>query len=246
MSNHNKPKPPSAEQMNEIKNRYRIREDGLLVAAKDYGGGHGNKVREGQPAGTPSGRGYLRIKLGGRKFLNHHVTWFLAHGAWPSQPLDHINGIKTDNRPENLREVTQAENLRAASATRTDNTSGYRGVSFHKASGKFWAKIRLEGKTHYLGLFTNKHAAALAYNLAAEPLGFAEEAIGQNRIPADKTEEAIAGVYERAAYIADNPNRTKDPVVRAIFLSFLPMMQAGTAYSLKSQAAWADRKEPPQ
>ncbi|WP_370231571.1 hypothetical protein [Cognatishimia sp.] len=41
MSNHHTPKPPSAEQMEIIKSRYRIREDGVLVAAKNYGGIHG-------------------------------------------------------------------------------------------------------------------------------------------------------------------------------------------------------------
>lgn len=241
---HHTPKAPSAEQMKTIKDRYRIREDGALVAARDYGGRSGNQVREGQVVGAPEGSGYLGVKLEGRRFKCHHITWFLVHDEWPSQPLDHISGIKTDNRPANLREVTHAENHRAAKATRTDNTSGYRGVSFHKASGKFRAQIKLAGERLNLGLFHSKFAAALAFNLACEPSGFAEEAL--NIIPADRVEEAITGVYARATDLAAYPNRTKDPVVRAIFLSFLPMMQAGTAYSLKSQAAWADRKEPLQ
>ena len=72
--------------------------------------------------------------------------------------VDHINGDKTDNRKSNLRICSQSENLRNSKISK-DNNSGYKGVSFHKASGKWRARITVNKDTKYLGLFKDKEKA---------------------------------------------------------------------------------------
>ena len=82
--------------------------------------------------------------------------------GFPDGEIDHRNGNKLDNRRCNLRICTSSQN-KANTKRRRDNTSGYKGVVFHKASGKWMAKMARK----YLGLFTNVKAAAFAYDEAA-------------------------------------------------------------------------------
>lgn len=90
----------------------------------------------------------------------------LITGAKRRQMCDHINGDKLDNRRENLRLCTNAENMRNRGKT-ARNTSGFKGVSWHKQRKKWRAQIKVFYKEKYLGLFENKKDAARAYNEAA-------------------------------------------------------------------------------
>lgn len=89
--------------------------------------------------------------------------------AKPGQIVDHINGNGLDNRKENLRFCTIAENNRNRGLVRT-NTTGFQGVHFDKVRGKFVASIRQNNKTKYLGTFDCPFKAARAYDAAAKEL----------------------------------------------------------------------------
>lgn len=78
--------------------------------------------------------------------------------------VDHINSDGLDNRRENLRKCTQAENTRN---TRPWGGVSYKGVDFHKITGKYRARIRIDGATRQLGVFDDPESAARAYNDAA-------------------------------------------------------------------------------
>ena len=80
--------------------------------------------------------------------------------------VDHINGNGLDNRKENLRICTNAQNARNRRMSKR-NTSGYRGVTWHKQTKKWVAQIHVNYKNHYLGLFENKEDAAEARRLKA-------------------------------------------------------------------------------
>jgi hypothetical protein len=80
--------------------------------------------------------------------------------------IDHINGDKLDNRKCNLRIATASENA-VNSKMRVNNTSGYKGVFWHKHSGKWMASITKNKKHIYLGLFESKHEAVKAYDTKA-------------------------------------------------------------------------------
>ena len=82
------------------------------------------------------------------------------------QFVDHINGVKTDNRPQNLRWVTKSEN-NMNQKKQDDKTSKYKGVYFNKRKNKWQAQIKKDGKWYGLRLHNNEKEAAQAYNDAA-------------------------------------------------------------------------------
>lgn len=88
--------------------------------------------------------------------------------------VDHINGDGLDNRRSNLRLGTQSQNL-ANSRKRSGTTSSFKGVSFHRASGKWRAYIKQHRKQFHLGLFESESEAAEAYRAKAREIygGFA-------------------------------------------------------------------------
>jgi hypothetical protein len=69
----------------------------------------GRKRRMHEPAGSRTAAGFTLISVAGYRFLGHRLAWMLTHKAWPTSNLEHINGDRTDNRIENLREVTRSE-----------------------------------------------------------------------------------------------------------------------------------------
>ena len=78
---------------------------------------------------------------------------------------DHVNGDMLDNRRNNLRVCTHAENMRNAKKHK-NNTSGYKGVAWHRTAKK-WRAFIWSGKHRHLGLFERIEDAATAYNIAA-------------------------------------------------------------------------------
>jgi hypothetical protein len=110
----------------------------------------------GKIAGTLAANGYRRIKINGSCFLAHRLAWLILEGEDPGDlQVDHINGITDDNRRENLRLVTRSENQH--------NQRSARGYCFHKRDNNWKAQIMLNGKQHYLGLYTTKEEARAAY-----------------------------------------------------------------------------------
>lgn len=93
----------------------------------------------------------------------------LIMGAGPGEEVDHINGNPLDNRRSNLRMATSAQN-KWNTRRFSNNTSGYRGVSFRKDRGKFRAYINLDNKQRSLGMFHTAEEAARAYDAAAKEL----------------------------------------------------------------------------
>lgn len=96
----------------------------------------------------------------------HRVLFAMYHGHWPVAHIDHLNGIRSDNRAENLRDVSQSENNKNATI-RADNASGVTGVMWHNRRQKWQAQIRSSGKTTHIGYFTDL-AEATAVRKAAE------------------------------------------------------------------------------
>lgn len=102
-----------------------------------------------------SGYRYVRIKFGGKqKYLMHRLVWAWHYGSWPKDQLDHIDHDRSNDRIENLREVTRAENMKNMSMSK-NNTSGVTGVHWHKQHKKWAAQIRTSRKTKHLGYFEN-------------------------------------------------------------------------------------------
>jgi hypothetical protein len=108
--------------------------------------------------------GYIEIHVYGANHYGHRLAWIYMHGAIPEgMRVDHQNQDRSDNRAENLRLATHADNLRNCKV-RVDNTSGVKGVSFDPIRKKWTARV----SRRYIGRFDTLEAAAGARRAAAE------------------------------------------------------------------------------
>lgn len=115
--------------------------------------------------------GYLAGAVFGVSVLSHRVIWALVYGRFPENDIDHINGIRTDNRLSNLRAVSRSENLKNAKV-RCTSRSGVIGVGWHSKNKKWRAYVN-DGNRHVsLGYFHNKQDAIDARAAASVEYGF--------------------------------------------------------------------------
>lgn len=124
--------------------------------------------RRGSVVGFVERRGYVRVKVNGRKYFAHRLAWFYVHGHWPKHTIDHVNGDKSDNRIANLRDVSTAINCQNLRRANVDNKTGRLGVSTH--GNKFKAGIKVGGRLIHLGTFPTPDAAHHAYVIAKRAL----------------------------------------------------------------------------
>jgi hypothetical protein len=125
------------------------------------------RAKIGAEAGCLNDYGYMRVRFRGVSYMTHRIVWLLVHGQWPEDQIDHINGVRADNRPENLRRATAAENQQNLKV-RKDNTSGFPGV--RRSKSKWQAIIARGGERYHLGNFDTPEQAAAAYARAKAEL----------------------------------------------------------------------------
>ena len=119
-------------------------------------------AKAGMIAGYINNQGYQMLRLDGRDYSALRVAWLYCHGNWPLGEIDHINRDRSDNRLDNLRDVSRSVNQSNKSCW---GKSGHPGV-FMRESGKFRAFIGSGGKRRNLGTFTTFEAAVTAYRAA--------------------------------------------------------------------------------
>lgn len=116
----------------------------------------------GRPPGTKvNKRGYVTIMIRYKNYFAHRLAWLYMTGEWPKNRIDHINGVGSDNRFCNLRDVTVTVNAENQRRPRKDNGVGFLGVA--KNNKRFMAKIKVNGKFVYLGTFDTPEEAHAAY-----------------------------------------------------------------------------------
>jgi len=125
-----------------------------------------NSIKIGSIAGALDAYGYVRIRVDNTDYKAHRLVWLYVQGNWPKDQIDHINGIKTDNRICNLREATDQENKQNILKPRKDNASGFLGVSFRADRQKWRAAIHHNGRYIHLGHFHTPEEAVIAYKKA--------------------------------------------------------------------------------
>jgi len=115
-------------------------------------------VQAGRVAGSINKAGYRYIQLDGYQYLAHHLVMLYTTGTMPTHEVDHIGHDRDDNREHMLRVVTHAENHKNRSLPR-NNTSGTIGVTWHKASRKWRATLKVNQRLISGGYFTTKQEA---------------------------------------------------------------------------------------
>lgn len=121
----------------------------------------------GKVAGSISkSDGYCRVVVLGQSIMAHRLIWAMLYGRDPGATIDHRDGVRSNNRPRNLRDASRSQNAMNR-GPRSDCSSGVRGVHWHKASGKWVAAICAGGVSRHLGLFHTKEDARSAFIAAS-------------------------------------------------------------------------------
>jgi hypothetical protein len=133
------------------------------------GGGKGKRPYLVIGIGTTSRKRYSYIGIRKKVYRAHRLAWLYVHGEWPDREVDHINGNGCDNRIANLRLATSIENA-CNRGLRSNNTSGFKGVSWVKRAKKWGVHCGVNGITYHIGNFDSLSEARAAYVEAAHRL----------------------------------------------------------------------------
>ncbi len=120
---------------------------------------YSQRVKIGAKAGALDGDEYFRISINGKRYLNHRLIFLMHHGYLPEY-LDHIDGNPSNNKIENLRAATLTQNQHNRKLGK-DNTSGVKGVCWHKIKKKWQVQLRINNKVKHFGYFKNLELADL-------------------------------------------------------------------------------------
>lgn len=144
----------------ELTELFDMGEDGTLRWRVSRG-----RVAAGDIAGWVDRNGYRKVRLYGRGVFAHHIVWAMQHGEWPVGDIDHKDGDKANNRPDNLRLATRAMNMQNRRSVNRNNTTGKLGVTKNTWSKRnpYTAQITVGGKVQYLGCYPTVESAHRAY-----------------------------------------------------------------------------------
>ena len=129
-------------------------------------------IKVGDVTGTLTKYGYISITIN-KKYFAHRLAWLYVYGEFPKHTIDHINGDKSDNRIENLRDVSQRENCQNKKIHRNGKLLG---CYFNKRDKRWQAQIYINSECKYLGKFKTEIEAHERY------LKFLEENGDKNNI----------------------------------------------------------------
>lgn len=113
----------------------------------------------GTEAGTVDSDGYRVIRIDGRGYKAHRLAWLFVTGHWPLTQLDHKDQDKLNNRYDNLRELSAADQMVNVTPANVNSSSGYRNVSWYTALGKWKGTFMRHGKKIFVGHFDCPKAA---------------------------------------------------------------------------------------
>ena len=128
-----------------------------------------NKKRNMRPVGYQDSLGYILVRFEGKLRKAHRICYLLYHGYVDSQKvIDHINGVRADNRIENLRLVTQQINSTNCISDKQKRPN----LGVTKRGNRWGARIYYSGKSYWLGSFETKEEALTARELGEERFDF--------------------------------------------------------------------------
>ena len=133
---------------------------GIFTRLTDNGRG----CRVGDVAGTLHKRsGYINMYVDGATYTAARLAWLYMTGHHPAHDMDHINGVTTDNRWCNLRDVPVQINMQNTRRANKNNVSGLMGVHWRADRATWTSQLRVDGKSKRLGSFKTPEEAHAAY-----------------------------------------------------------------------------------
>lgn len=160
---------------------------------------------EGKEAGvivTKKRKKYRRIDICGQKIYAHRIAWAIHYGEHPGEEIDHINGDSLDNSIANLRQVSHQENCKNVKL-QAGSRSGYCGVSWHEETGKWRARVKINGKEQHIGLFDDPQEAAERIKTLRQALGFHSSHGSLLRTPEQIAAEERAKAIEEMCFAVE-------------------------------------------
>jgi hypothetical protein len=203
-----RPLPP----IEELRHYFDYRPDTGELFWRNPPAGQGQRRKPGDSAGCPGKKGYLLVVLNRQTIFVHRVCHALIHGFLSQEQIDHKDRNPQNNRADNLREATHAQNIH--------NRKGMKGIDIKgvyrcRVMGNYYyrAVIRAEGKTYELGVHKTPLDAAKAYNEAAVRLH------GEFAMLNDL--EAVPGIprYLIPSRISPSKHLNESPAVQCRFVS---------------------------
>lgn len=129
--------------------------DGCLFWKVDVG----SRIKKGTKAGRKERRGYFVVGFNYKLYLAHRIIYLMHYGYFP-KCVDHIDGNKSNNSIQNLREASLSQN-HMNSKLQKNNISGVKGVCWDKSATKWRVRIQTNNKNKYLGLYEDLELAEL-------------------------------------------------------------------------------------
>jgi hypothetical protein len=120
-----------------------------------------NKKYAGTKAFQTLHYGYLHGHVFKKHYFAHRIAWAIHYGSWPTGQIDHVSGLRSDNRIENLRDVSHSDNQKNVKL-RHDNKCGMPGIDWKKHASAWRVRVSREGKRRLVGYFKNLDEAVTA------------------------------------------------------------------------------------
>lgn len=137
-----------------------------ITGALTYKVSPAKKIKIGDQVNSINGCGFLQVCINKKYYLVDRIIWFHQKGYVPTT-LTHINKNKLDNRISNLKEIKRSTN-NVNRSLNSNNSSGHRGISWHKQTNKWRVVISINKKKIYLGGFLDINDAITAREKAEE------------------------------------------------------------------------------
>lgn len=127
-------------------------------------------MNRGQSAYKKTSNGYFYISINRKRFAAHRLAFLYVSGRFPPDMVDHLNGVRSDNKWSNLREVSNTENQQNQRQASKNNSHGFMGITWHARDKSWQAQIRVNNTRKFLGYFKTPEEAHNAYLVAKRKL----------------------------------------------------------------------------
>ena len=144
-----------------VKELFEYKEEGLYWKIKPA-----TRVQNGDRFGHIGVKGYRKGTIKNKTYTEHRLIFLYHHGYLPKL-VDHVNGNKSDNRIENLREASWKQNLRNSKRSKR-NTSGHKGVSWIASRKRWQVTIMTDYSNSFKGYFKDFELACLVADEARD------------------------------------------------------------------------------